>query len=150
MPRKSSSSSKPPERKTRFDRFMPDPRFVRGEVDRHLKLLLAAAMNPATAMATLKAMGALRQAAEVGLTRGPQDPRVQAAVKEAERELLFAIQEAVGAMLLEMGAQAATQPAPPQEERIVEVPLQRTEEAHPHVAPRRPDRKGRAKVSEGA
>lgn len=135
-------------------RYLPDPKLVQREVDRHARLVLSAMMSPSMVMAGMKALTSFRHAIEEGLKHGPQDLRVQVSVREAEKALLTAVQEAASAMLLEIGeTPPPTAPkgeggeGPQDEGGLVEVQVDRAaERSTPHVLPRtRPAR--RAKVA---
>ena len=138
----------------RLRQVLPEPGFVREEMDRHAKILLAALMDPSTAMSAMRAFSSVRQALERGMRLGPQDESTQVALREAERSILTALQDAATAMLLQLqdasppvgkapapGARQAGRgpskgraaPPAPKETDIVEVPVARSIEERPHV-----------------
>ncbi len=135
------STKRSPDPKER-GRFVPDPKFVQSELEGHAKLLLSAVMSPPMMMAGMNALTSFRRAVELGLRHGPQDPRVRTAVREAERSLLTAIQEAASAMILELGETPKGPKTGPtaagnaDEDTLVEVPVVRATGEQPHVPSR--------------
>ncbi|MDE1820550.1 MAG: hypothetical protein KGJ23_09190 [Euryarchaeota archaeon] len=156
MPRRSQAKPQATAAREKIRKWLPEPTFIQGELDRHAKLLLAALLNPSTLMSGLHAVSAFRKAAEEGLRRGPRDPRVLASVKEAERAFLFALQEATNSMLLELGevqrkagTSQAPVPAPEEPSELTEVAVER-EDAAALPRPEGPRRARRARRSRGA
>ncbi len=147
----------------RLRQILPEPGFVREEMDRHAKVLLAALTDPSTAMSALRAFSSVRQALERGMRLGPQDESTQVALREAERAILTALQDAATAMLLQLQeapppvgrahapharkagkepSKGTAAPPAPKETDLVEVPVARSSEERPHVR-RSDDGKGR-------